>query len=104
MNIKILVFILVSLMTALFLATVVSPWASSSPDGLEKVAHEKGFAAAAEDEPIWSVAPLADYAVAQVDSEPVATGLAGLIGTILVFAAAVGLARLLRTHNKTLPQ
>ena len=104
MNKKALVFTLVSLVTALFLATVVSPWASSSPDGLEKVAHDKGFAATAEDKPLWTAAPLADYAVARIKHEPVATGLAGLIGTVLVFAATVGLARLLRVRNKTLPQ
>ncbi len=75
------------LVLAVALALFGSPFASSSPDGLEKVAEEKGFMeAAAEDKVVWTKALFPDYKITNIQSEKLATGLAGVVGTMIVFA------------------
>ncbi len=73
------------LLLAALLAALVSPFASSLPDGLERVAQRAGFLERGEGPPIWSSAPLSDYAVPGVEAERVSTGLAGIVGTAAVF-------------------
>lgn len=77
-------FIVGGLLVGLALAIFVSPWASGSPDGLEKVAEEKGFADAARDHQLAD-SPLADYGVEGMDHEGLATGVSGVIGVLLTF-------------------
>jgi cobalt/nickel transport protein len=86
--------ILIGLSVALLLALVLSPFASSSPDGLEKVAEQKGFLAKGEGEPALN-APVPDYAWPGLADEGHATRLAGVVGTLVTFAAAWGVAALL---------
>lgn len=81
---------------AVGLATAVSPFASSSPDGLEKVAQDKGFADAARLHAVQEDAPIPDYAFPGIDDARVATGVAGFAGTLGVFALGSGLAWALR--------
>ncbi len=83
-NIKAFVFI--SLIVALILAIFISPFASPWPDGLEKVAEDKGFIEEALEEGIWKYSPIPDYTFPGVGSEVVATALAGLIGTLITIA------------------
>lgn len=85
------------LLVALALATFVSPLASSSPDGLEKIAEDKGFAERAA-EP--HKAPIPDYAMPKISSEALATGLAGLVGTAIVFGLSLALARALSRKDR----
>ncbi len=87
---------LAALAVCLLLA-VISPLASSSPDGLEKVAEDKGFIHAAE-EPRFQI--IADYVFPGIENEALATILAGVIGTLLLFGLAYGLAWLLSTHRR----
>lgn len=88
-------------LVSVLLAILISPFASSSPDGLEKVAEEKGFLAKAEDEPpAWKHAPIPDYAVGSTENESLATALAGLIGTALTFAVGLGLAKVIASKKK----
>ena len=82
----------VSLLLALFL----SPFASSSPDGLEKVAEHHGFAEKGERWTLWQYAPFRDYAIPGIENEKLATALAGLIGTAGIFMIAIGLGKVLR--------
>lgn len=99
---SIYVFILAGLALTVALVLVVSPWASSSPDGLEKVAEDKGFIEKAEEtDPAWSSAPVPDYAVPGLEeSHPaLATALAGLAGTAAIFLIAWGLALVLRKRG-----
>ena len=70
---------------SVLLAAFVSPFASKAPDGLEKVAKDKGFAEKGEGRAAWRFPLMPDYAVAGVRSESVGTALAGLAGTLLVF-------------------
>jgi hypothetical protein len=85
-------FTILALAIAIGLATAASPFASSSPDGLERVADDHGFAGHAQ----ASDGPLADYAIPGVDDPRLATGLAGFAGTLIVFAGGFVLARSVR--------
>ncbi len=77
---------------ACLLVACLAPLASSSPDGLEKVAEDKGFVGLAIDSPFQVIA---DYVFPGIKNEALATILAGLLGTLLLFAVAYALAWLL---------
>jgi PDGLE domain len=93
------VFVIVALAVAVGLGTAVSPYASSSPDGLEKVAANASFADQGKLHSIQEAAPIADYAVPGIDNPRVATGVAGFIGVLFVFGFGYGLAYLLRRRG-----
>jgi len=93
------IFFVLTLALAVGLAVAVSPFASSSPDGLEKVAGEKGFLDDGTLHPIQEGSPIPDYAFPGVDNPRVATGLAGFLGMLAVAAIAVGLGRLLNRRR-----
>lgn len=80
----------VGLAVSLVLAGVVSYYASSSPDGLEKVAGEVGFLGDAEDSAVAG-SPLSDYGIEGVSDERVSVGLAGILGVLVTAAVAFGL-------------
>lgn len=83
------------LILALFLA-LLSPLASSSPDGLERVAEDKGFMETAR-EAVFEVIP--DYVLPGVGNEAGATILAGIIGTLMLFGIGYGVAQLLKAKR-----
>jgi hypothetical protein len=87
---------LIALSVCLLLA-VLSPLASSSPDGLERVAEDRGFIGSATGSPFEVVA---DYVFPGIQNEAVATMLAGVIGVLLLFGIGYGLARLLSAGKK----
>ena len=93
------VFVVVGLAVALALAFFVSPYASSDPDGLERVAIDNGFDSAA-DEHAMADSPLADYGVDGVDDSKLSTGLAGVIGVALCFAIGALLFFVIRVIRK----
>lgn len=78
------------LATSLVLAGFVSHYASASPDGLEKVAHDHGFDTKTK-EHASAGSPLADYGVEDVSDARLSGGLAGVIGvgTTVVAGSAV---------------
>jgi ABC-type Fe3+ transport system permease subunit len=78
---------------------LLSPLASPHPDGLERVAEDEGFLDQAEDAP-YQVIP--DYAFPGIENEAAATIIAGLVGTILLFAVGYALAWLLRRRSERL--
>jgi type IV secretory pathway TrbD component len=78
------------LAVSLLLAGVVSYYASSSPDGLEKAAEDVGFIDWAEDSAVAG-SPLSDYGVSGVADERLSVGLAGVVGVALTAAVAFGL-------------
>jgi cobalt/nickel transport system permease protein len=83
-------FVLAGIAVALVLAFLVSPYASSSPDGLEKVASDKGIDASVTDHALAD-SPLADYAVDGVENSSLSTGLSGLVGVAVTFAIVMGI-------------
>jgi cobalt/nickel transport protein len=74
-------FYLGGLLVSLVLAGFVSFYASSHPDGLEKVAEEIGFIDNAKD-PATAGSALADYGVEGVENERASVGVAGVIGVV----------------------
>jgi hypothetical protein len=88
-------FIVGGLIVALGLAFFVSPFASTSPDGLNKVAIDKGFDSSATDS-ATADSPLAGYAVSGVDDESLSKGLSGIIGVAITFGLAMILFGILR--------
>jgi PDGLE domain len=75
-------FLLAGLAVAVFLAAVVSFYASSTPDGLEKVAADTGINANQADHPLAD-APFADYGTEGVKNERLSGALAGIAGVVL---------------------
>jgi len=86
---------IIGLVIAVALA-ILSPLASSHPDGLEWVAEQKGFLNVAK-EPLYQIIP--DYIMPGIGNEAVATIIAGIIGTLIVFGVALGVAHS-RRHSK----
>jgi cobalt/nickel transport system permease protein len=80
---------LAGLATSLVLAGVVSFYASANPDGLEKVAADKGIDAKVEDHAAAD-SPLADYGVKDVENARLSGGLAGVIGVGVTVVAGTG--------------
>ncbi len=87
---------LIGLVACLAVAAL-SPLASSSPDGLERVAEDKGFINLAQDAPFQIIA---DYVFPGMENEALATILAGLIGTLILFGVVYVLAWLLTLRKK----
>ncbi len=89
-------FIWIGLGISLLLALLLSPLASTSPDGLEKVAETKGFSEKGESWKFWKHAPLSDYTLPWIENEKVSTALSGLIGTLAIFFIALGIGKLVK--------
>jgi cobalt/nickel transport protein len=83
--------IVVGLLIALIIGVFLSPFASSFPDGLERVAEDKGFIKSAVDSGFPSL--IADYTFPGVENEKLATSLAGFIGVIVTFVAAIAVGK-----------
>jgi cobalt/nickel transport protein len=94
-------FIVGGLLVALLLAGVVSNFASSHPDGLDSSLREgctvdadgeiTGGSCPAQQEKEHEIGgPFADYGIAGLDNDFLATGLSGVLGVLLTFAVAGG--------------
>jgi cobalt/nickel transport protein len=92
------IFLIVGFAISIFLAGVVSNYASSSPDGLEKVAGDIGFLKDAK-EHANADKLLADYGVKGIENERLSTGAAGVIGVIATAGVSTGLFLVLRRNN-----
>lgn len=82
-------------LVAIALAGGASYYASSQPDGLEKVADEEGFLDTAKDSAVAD-SPLSDYGIVGLDNERLSVGLAGVIGVVATALVALALFTLLR--------
>jgi cobalt/nickel transport protein len=93
-------FLISGFIASLFLAGVVSFYASSHPDGLEKVARDIGFSETAKENTNADGA-LADYGVKGVENERLSVGAAGVIGVIATGVISTGLFMLVRRKSGT---
>jgi hypothetical protein len=75
---------------------LLSPLASSHPDGLERVAQDQGFVDRAKDPPFHVIS---DYLFPGIHDQRLATILAGLLGTVVVFALVFALSWLIRRRR-----
>jgi cobalt/nickel transport system permease protein len=87
--------IAVGLVIAL-IVVLISPLANPNPDGLERVAEDKGFINVAED-PSYEILP--DYTVPFIENEALTTILAGLIGVVIVAGIGYGMAQVNRRKD-----
>jgi cobalt/nickel transport protein len=90
--------LIVGFAVSLFIAGFASYYASSSPDGLEKVAEDIGFIETAK-ENTNADTTLADYGVKGVDNERLSTGTAGVIGVLATAGVSTGLFLVLRRRS-----
>jgi cobalt/nickel transport protein len=89
--------VIIGLLVALLLAGVVSFYASSSPDGLNRVAQDHGFSKTQKQHGADS--PLAGYRTEGIDDGRLSGGLAGVVGSVVVLAVAGGLAYAVRRRD-----
>ena len=80
-------FLLAGILVSLAVAGFISYYASSHPDGLERVAEDEGFLHTAKDS-ANSGTPLADYGVSGIDNERLSVGLSGVIGVFVTLIVA----------------
>lgn len=85
--------LVISLIVAVF-----SFAASSSPDGLERVAEDQGFIAQAQ-APLYNILP--DYTMPFIGDARLSGIVAVVLGTLLVFAIALGIGRTIRSSKST---
>jgi len=95
---RLALFVASGLAVALALAFFLSPQASRQPDGLNRVAIDQGFSGE-ETGHRTEDSPLAGYGVDGVDDDRLSTGLSGIIGVTVTFAAAGGLFLVLRRRR-----
>jgi cobalt/nickel transport protein len=99
-------FVITGLGIALLIAIFLSPFASSDPDGLNRVSEDHGFDKNAQEDtparklPFYSIFDA--YAVRGVP-EGIATPLAGLVGTLVTFGLAWGAGKLLVKGSRDSP-
>ena len=84
------------LAVALLVVLVLAPNASSSPDGLERVAQDQGFAEGAEGARFEL---LPDYTIPGVGNEAASTILSGVIGVLVVAGITLLAVRVLRARS-----
>lgn len=87
----------IALAVTLLLAGVVSLYASSSPDGLEKVAGDTGFIGTAKGH-ASDGSPLAGYEASFVGG-PLGQTIAGIVGVLVTLALFYALVRFLRRRE-----
>lgn len=89
---------------ALLIAIFLSPFASTHPDGLDRVSQDYGFHTKEAENPPAKQLPFYSifdsYALRGVPSA-IATPLAGLAGTLVAFGLAWGAGKLLVKGNRT---
>ncbi len=90
--------LVVGLFVALLLAGFLSFYASSEPDGLNKVAQDKGFASAEKDHGTAD-GPLAGYETKGVGDGRLSGGLAGVVGCVVVLGLAGGVTYAVRRRS-----
>lgn len=81
------------------LLAVLSPLASTHPDGLEWVAEQHGFLETAQ-APGYQIIP--DYVMPGIGNEALATIVAGIVGLLIVFGVAYSMASAERHQAKTI--
>lgn len=96
-------FLVLALAVAVGLGLALSPFASPSPDGLERVATDQGFLDDGETGALQEEAPAPGYAFPGIEDERLATAAAGFAGTLATFAIGWGLARALRSRPPGAP-
>lgn len=95
-------FIAIGLAAAAALVIFVAPRANANPDGLEKVAADKGIDAGVRAHSLGD-SPFADYGTSGVDHAAMGTAVAGLVGIAATFVVCAALVYLVRRRRSPPP-
>ncbi|MCX7593461.1 MAG: PDGLE domain-containing protein [Fischerella sp.] len=87
----------VPVVSILLISGLLSLVASAWPDGLERVAEDLGFISLAEQVRVTVPTPFADYGIEGLG--PIGTSIAGIIGSIVCFGVAFGIAKVVKPNN-----
>jgi ABC-type sulfate transport system permease component len=85
-----------TIMITIFLVVLI-PFASSNPDGLEKVVITYG---AQEHQSFWN-GIMADYSFFSIGNQYVSTLLAGIFGVVAVLVAGLVLSKVMTSNHKS---
>jgi hypothetical protein len=88
---------IVGVAIAAFVVVFLAPVASGDPDGLDRVAEDKGFIDQARD-PVFELLP--EYSIPGIENEWASVVLAGLIGLAIVFGVTVALGTAVRASRR----
>ena len=91
-------FIIAALAICLVIAFFLSPFASSSPDGLEKAAEELGFLDLGE-ALVWGHSIMPDYSIPFLGDGPISGMVSGVIGTLILFGLGWGVGTVLKRRK-----
>jgi cobalt/nickel transport protein len=94
--------VFVGIMISLIIAGVVSYYADSNPDGLERVAEDQGFIEDAADSANAEIFA-SDYGIAGVEDERLSVGIAGVLGIVVMVVVGFGLFWFLGRGKKPTP-
>lgn len=75
----------IGLAVSFLMASLFPIYASTAPDGLEKVAEEYGFAEKAEDGKVFRP-PIPEYMVPGIANKVLAASVAGFLGVVMTLA------------------
>jgi ABC-type sulfate transport system permease component len=89
-------FLIATMIIVIFLIVLI-PFASSNPDGLEKVVVTYG---AQEHQSIWN-GIMADYSFFSIGNQYVSTLIAGIFGVLAVLVAGLVLSKVMTPNNKS---
>ena len=89
-------YVWVGLGVALLLALFLSPFASTSPESLEKIAEAKRLSERGGGWKFWEYAPFSHYTLPWIKNANVSTALSGLVGTLAIFFITIGIAKVIR--------
>jgi hypothetical protein len=93
-------FIVVALFICVVIAFLLSPFASSSPDGLEKAAEKLGFLHLGE-VLVWGHSLMPDYTIPVLGDRPVSGMIAGVVGTLVIFGLGWGVGAVLKRRKSS---
>ena len=89
----------IGLLAALAVGGLLSLAASPHPDGLERVAADKGFLEKAVQRPLLA-SPLPGYLFPGIADPRLAAGLAGFLGTLVLFGLGCGVGWAVRASSR----
>ena len=97
------VFAIAGIIAALFIAAVVSQFAVSGPDGLERVAQDAGLVESPADHTLGG-SVFADYATDGIENETLSLAVAGITGTLIALAVGLGVFYAVRERPRGSPR